>query len=350
MSPCREPFKLAELKIEVTDRCSLACVHCSSDSNPEARREINVSKCCEIVAEAAALGASDIIYSGGEPLLWVGLEQAVKTTSDVGLSCSIYTTGNVPEFSGRLASLARLGLSRVVFSLFAATAERHELTTRKRGSFDITIRAIQDARRYGLSTEIHFVPFSSTFRDLPGIAARAKELGVSRVSVLRLVAQGRAALLRGLELTRLQNLELKYIIERLRADGFDLRTGSPYNFLMLNKQPACRAGIDRAIVGPDLSLFPCDAFKQIRAEELTCAPGETTLKTTSLAECWANSPYLAAVRRCLTTPFAEPCASCSARTKCLSGCLAQKFIAHGDLQKRPDPMCLLHANGRRHGN
>lgn len=42
----------------------------------------------------------------------------------------------------------------------------------------------------------------------------------------------------------------------------------------------------------------------------------------------------------LTSDFEDPCASCNLLEKCVSGCLAQKTIAHGSLAKKPDPDCL----------
>ena len=145
-------------------------------------------------------------------------------------------------------------------------------------------------------------------------------------------------------LNRLQNLELKNIIESLRHRGYNIRTGSPFNFLLLNDQPQCCSAINRLIIGPDLRIYPCDAFKQIKAEEIVQTLKMSSLKTSSLKECWDESPYLNTIRSYLTTDFSEPCKSCENFEKCLSGCLAQKFITYGNLEKKPDPMCLLNQN------
>jgi radical SAM protein with 4Fe4S-binding SPASM domain len=160
--------------------------------------------------------------------------------------------------------------------------------------------------------------------------------------VLRLVPQGRAALIRGRALNRVQNLELRRQIQTLRREyGADfVRTGSPYNFLMLNEKPGCWAAIDRVIIGPDLRLYPCDAFKRIDAAELVGTEDWSSLTRSSLPECWKRSPYLEAVRTYLTTDFAAPCDSCRLVEKCASGCLAQKVIAYSTLEKRPDPDCV----------
>ena len=139
----------------------------------------------------------------------------------------------------------------------------------------------------------------------------------------------------------MQNFELKRIIESLRKKGYIIRTGSPFNFLLLNNQPACCSGINRLIIGPDLSIFPCDAFKQIKAEEIVHTIEFSSLESYSLKECWDKSPYLGVIRNYLTTDFSEPCKSCINIKKCLSGCLAQKFITYGDLKKIPDPFCIF---------
>ena len=182
---------------------------------------------------------------------------------------------------------------------------------------------------------------TNNYQDLEAIAHLANKCGVSRISILRFVPQGRGVLIRHRALNRIQNIQLKRNIERLRSKGFDIRTGSPYNFLMLNDQPKCSSAIDRLIIGPDLRIFPCDAFKQIKAEEVVGTLKFSQIKGVGLEECWESSPFLERVREYLTTDFAEPCASCDALEKCLSGCLAQKVIANGNFEKRPDPMCLL---------
>ena len=69
--------------------------------------------------------------------------------------------------------------------------------------------------------------------------------------------------------------------------------GSPFNYLLLDDSPHCFSGIDRLIVGPDQRVFPCDAFKQVQAEELVGTNDLSVLSATcSLAQCWDNSPFL----------------------------------------------------------
>jgi radical SAM protein with 4Fe4S-binding SPASM domain len=335
------PFILRDLKIEVTYRCPLACIHCSSDASQSCEKEMTEENCLRILKEAIDMGIKELAFSGGEPLVWSGLEKAVELAYMGDMRITIYTTGNVPDITHKLSLLKQKGLYRCIFSIFGASKDIHERVTRHAGSFDGTLNAIVYANTIGLETEFHFVPFVDNYKELESIADLSRQYQVSRISILRLVPQGRAVLMKTKMLNKIQNLELKRIIERLRKKGFDIRTGSPYNFLMLNENPKCCSAIDRLIVTPNMNLYPCDAFKQIEAQEIVGTSMLSSLANAGLKECWENSPYLLAIRKYLTTPFEKPCDSCTKLEECLSGCLAQKVLEHGKLNKTYDPMCLM---------
>lgn len=279
-------YSLNELKIEVTHRCSMSCIHCSSDATPDCTRQMDIENCLRIVREAMSLGAKEVIFSGGEPLLWPSLESAIQVASSSGAFVTIYTTGVAPEARQHFYLLKNAGLKKAVFSIFGSSSEVHERITRMRGSFERTIAALNYALELSLEVELHFVPLSINFGELSGVGRMAQEIGIRRISVLRFVPQGRGYLYRRHLLNRVENLELRDTILKLRADGMEIRTGSPYNFLLINDQPACQSGVDRLIVGPDFRIYPCDAFKQIKAEELVGTSHLSIAKNVSLKECW----------------------------------------------------------------
>ena len=182
---------------------------------------------------------------------------------------------------------------------------------------------------------------SINYRELRDVVELARGLRVSRVSVLRLVPQGRASSYDKLKLNSEEHLALRQSMVGLIKEGHDVRVGSPFNILRMRKNPECCAAIDRLTISPDMTISPCDAFKQIPPSMLNLSIGIiTSLTDATLAECWQKSPYLNRVREYLTTPFAKECSECQSLKTCLSGCVAQKIHAYGDLVKRPDPMCL----------
>lgn len=341
----KPPYLLREIKIEVTHRCPLACIHCSSDANFQSDLEMDFEDCQNIIADALDMQVEHIAFSGGEPLNWPGLHKTVKQSADGGAQTYLYTSGNVSKINSKLQALKRSGISKVIFSIFGSTDLSHEIITRIKGSFAATIDAIKCSVALGIETEAHFVPIVINYQELRPVVRMLAEMGISKTSVLRFVPQGRGQLISTMALSKLQTLELKKMIEGLRAEGFIVRTGSPFNFLLLNKQPECKAAIDRLIIGPDLKLYPCDAFKQIEASEVSGSNEYSNLEQSNLKSCWKKSPYLQVVRKYLTTDFPTMCISCEYIESCLSGCLAQKVITFGGLGKNPDPMCLLGKGG-----
>lgn len=321
--------------------CPLYCVHCSSSASSGNNNTINYNRCLQIIDEGAEIGVSQISFSGGEPLCFSPIEGVIDRAAKKKMEISIYTSGNVPQFEKIIGNLGRLGLTKVIFSLYSKDALKHEAISRKPGSFSTTISSIGHAQKVGLETELHFVPLSSNFEELRSLAAFARDLGVSNISLLRFVPQGRGKEITSQKLDRNQNKLLKTITEQLREKGHRIRTGSPYNFLLLNDQPQCSAGIDRITILPDLRIYPCDAFKRIPAESLVGTDEYSRLDKHGLEDCWRRSRYLKLIRDYLTSPFPKECNSCSFIDSCLSGCLAQKIIANGNVEKCADPDCLI---------
>ena len=54
---------LKDLKIEVTQKCTLNCKHCSSNSNKQSVMSITADKCNEILDDAINLGVKNITFS-----------------------------------------------------------------------------------------------------------------------------------------------------------------------------------------------------------------------------------------------------------------------------------------------
>ena len=335
------PFRLKEMKIEVTHNCMLNCIHCSSMAGLGTGRTMEWLTCKRILNEAAEMDVEEVSFSGGEPLLWDSIVKAVEVSTSLGMRTFIYTSGIAPNAETIISQLNASGLARVMISIFGENAEQHEAITTSSGNYTKTLTVAQYCIDIGLETEFHFVPLANTYKALPSIAYKARTMGVKRISILRLVPQGRGGTSKDTQLSNSQNIQLRQMIRDLRGEGSDIRLGSPYNFLMLRKNPQCLSGIDRMTIGPDLKIFPCDAFKHITPEQLNALPDFSDLSKNSLSDCWNKSPYFGVIRNYLASGFPDECSNCNKLQDCFSGCMAQKFYAFGSLKKCADPMCLL---------
>lgn len=330
-------FHLKELKIELTDACNLCCKHCSSLAKKTSTKEISLNKAKIIIEEAIRMGVEEIKFSGGEPLLWKGIDELINILNNNNIKTCVYTTGNISLFNEKIEILKSMGLNRIIFSLFSSDRKQHEDVTKIKGSYNKTISAIEKCVSLNISTEIHFVPLASNYKELPQIAWLGKKIGVSNISILRLVPQGRATKHKKEFLSIEQNIELREIIITLRKQGYNIRVGSPYNFLGLEDSKPCNSGTEELTIRPDLTICPCDAFKGITPKDLGIKDKYYSLKNNSLKECWEKSNYLNEIRKFSTDKNYK---QCTTYKQCNCGCLGQKFYSIGYLNYLSDPMCL----------
>jgi len=341
---------LEEVKIELTKNCPLSCIHCSSNASSGNPLQLTREVVLSLLSQASELKVKSIVLSGGEPLLWPWIEDAVRTCRVLGLQSSIYSTGiNITDDGAKeIVTLANHGLNRIIFSLHSPFKFQHEVITRKPGSYEKTIEAMKELGKNGIEREIHFVPLKINYKHLPRLIELAKDLGIQRVSILRFVPQGRGAILKKSHeiLMHKETLELrKSILVCRKQSDVNIRLGSPYNILFLNEEVECIAARKTLYIGSNGNIYPCDAFKNTEPEEIGLHDPYHNILGHSLKTCWEQSEYLNTVRRYLTTPFEDPCSNCSYLDKCKSGCLAQKVIEresieNGNIIKRADPLCL----------
>lgn len=355
MYKCPREGDLEEIKIELTKNCSLSCIHCSSNASSGNHVQLTRDVVLSIISQAAELHIKSIVFSGGEPLLWPWILDAVMACNAYGLRSLLQSTGINPTGDGakKIIALTRHGLSKVIFSLYSPFKNEHDRITRKSGSFDKTVAVIQEVEKYDIEREIHFVPLKINYRHLVKIIELARDLRIPRVSILRFVPQGRGIILKKSHemLLHTETAELRKLILYCRRHyDVNIRLGSPYNILILNERVDCIAARTVMCIGPNGNIYPCDAFKNIEPTDIGLNDPYNNILKYSLKECWKHSKYLNKIRRYLSTPFEKPCSQCLYLEKCKSGCLAQKVIEQesiedGNIVKRADPLCLRNQFG-----
>lgn len=340
----RHRFELHELKIELTQHCPLACIHCSTNSTRKQTSALPPELVLRLLREAAELGVSKVVFTGGEPLCSEILFEAVTLAACLGLHSTVYTSGildnDLTPMSATLAAeLVRMGVGRFIFSLYSHRPEIHDSVTRF-GTHAATLIALENAVEVDVPVEIHFVAMRRNFRDLPGVVVLADAAGVEKVSVLRFVPQGRGRnIIHHDDLVADEFTELAQTISSLR-DNYShvtIRAGSPFNILGLGNVP-CNAAQDVLVINHRGDVFPCDAFKSVQYSDEDF--GSVTTK--SLRDVWEHSVFLNHVRSVLASGLGETCGACHWSRSCQSGCLAQKVIREGwNAVKSPDPQCIV---------
>jgi radical SAM protein with 4Fe4S-binding SPASM domain len=330
-----------ELTLEITRKCPLRCILCSSDGGDSYESELGLSEWKRIIEEASALGTRTLIFSGGEPFVSPWLLPLCKHARKRSMDVCVYTSGNTENRGVRsleertLITLREYGVKKLIFSLHGPSAIAHESTTRVSGSFHNTLASIRVSIELGFNVEIHFVPTRFNYRYLPDIVTLAEKLHVARVSILRFVAQGRGRINRSLlDLTADQLTELKSLFGRARqTKSLDVRIGAPFSALLLDECARCSAGLSRATIRSDGMVYPCEALKNLPNYQ------GSSLVNRTLKWIWQNDFAFEQARQSAALVAKSRCIQCDVFAICRGGCPAQRIASGHSILDSPDPIC-----------
>lgn len=336
MGECR---KIEELYIEITNHCVQKCIHCSSNATCNHYAEIPLENIQNTVQKLLPLGLKAVVLSGGEPFLHPDLFALVDFLEGKGIRYSLYTCGVVRGADGVgpipehiFKRVKSDGLDKIIFSLHAGTPATQARVSGFSSSFSSVLESIRAAKRNNIEVEIHVVPMRINYDELEQVLDIANTLGVSKVSFLRFVPQGRGA--ERLRLTREQFRGLQQLY-RTYQDGYKhvrIRFGTPFNCITY-RGGHCTAGINKVLINAYGEILPCEAFKYLHGQR-------PTIYQHDICEVWQTDLLLKELRT-LRLDEVSTCSACIYKDGCQGGCPGQRKHLNGDFQKGPDPSCIL---------
>lgn len=294
---------LSEISIEILQRCPNRCIYCSSHSNPQATHIIPFEIIKNVIDDAKSLGCKTVCLSGGEPFLHPHILNIISYIAKLQLTCYVYTSGIYMKdevyssLPNEYIEAIRGMVDKVIFNVEADSSTLYDkIMGTDVGGFDMMKKSINDCVSSGLVVETHVVPMQVNFKHLKSIFEMCYQLGVSKVSILRLVLQGRT--LDNLSLVKLtgeDSWEVTKLIKALKeAYKGKVRIGLPYSDS--NCRIYCKAASDKINVRYDGNVYPCEVFKDdLLNAKLGCEPDNVWKD--SFYNIYQNSPYLNVVRK-----------------------------------------------------
>lgn len=294
---------LREVSIEIIRKCPNHCVHCSSESDKKCVEIMPLEKFKEVVADAARLGAETICLSGGEPFLHESISEMVSFVNDAGLTCYIYTSGVVCDASGNRISISKETFSavakkgiKIIFNVEAGSEETYDRIMGTHHCFNIMQNSIKNAVSLNILTEAHFVPMKLNINEIVTVVNLCSNIGVSKVSFLRLVPHGRAEKHLAEIMLSDEDIEaLKIKLVNLQKKNKNaIRIGVP---LSLNVScHKCEAAAGKLNIRYDGKVFPCEVFKNCPLTKSLGALRPSSIYEKSLYEIYQESAYLQYIR------------------------------------------------------
>jgi Fe-coproporphyrin III synthase len=187
---CQAQRSYRVLQIHPSLRCNLACRHCYSLSGPRQVERLPQSMIETLIADATAEAYTAVSVSGGEPLLWSGLFDALAVAKQCGLVTAL-TTNLIPLTQRRLEGLVS-SLDVIAVSLDGMPAS-HDHMRGKTGAFAAMAARLPMLRRAGVSFGFIFTLTDVNLDELPWVAQFAIDQGAGLLQIHPLEEVGRAA-------------------------------------------------------------------------------------------------------------------------------------------------------------
>lgn len=314
---------IKELSIEITRKCPNMCVHCSSMSSYGCIEMISLGKFKEVVASAVTLGLETVCFSGGEPFLHPDIVEMINYVYSLGVQSYVYSSGICVGADGERESISEYILTQIckkvtklIINVEASEEKIYDTIMGSAGCFELMKKTIESAVALGIMVEGHFVPMKYNMNQIEDTLQMCSDLGVSKVSFLRLVVHGRATcnkekiVLNDEELASVEAL-LKKIYEN---NQYAIRIGVPLKGE--SSDVHCEAANGKINIRYDGKVFPCEVFKNNSIGVLSGIEPDSIFDS-DFASIYNKSNYLNFVRK-LVQEF-----SCG---NCCENCVGQYYM------------------------
>ncbi len=336
--------RLQLLAWETTQACSFGCPHCRASAclvpGPD---ELSTAEGRALLEDAARVGPSIVILSGGEPLLRTDLEALAAAGAAAGHTM-VVACNDAERLTGpRILSLSDAGVKRFSFSIHYSRAEDYDRFVASPGAFERAFDAFSRLRAAKIPFQINTTVLPDNFRRMEDIRRMVIGAGAAAWHLFFVVRTGRAAG-SGIE-NRPDAAEteelLRWVARTSDESPLPMKVTCAPQYVRIRaelglKNPgrgrSCMAGDGFVFVGSTGDVKPCGYFDSVVGN----------VRRTPLSELYSGSPLFAAIRR--PDDFGGECGVCPHRKLC-GGCRARALSAHGDYLAA-DPGCLGGSGGK----
>jgi pyrroloquinoline quinone biosynthesis protein E len=321
------------LLAELTYRCPLHCVFCSNPVDfARHDREMDTATWKRVLGQARDLGAVQLGFSGGEPLLREDLEELVAHGRALGFYTNLITSG-VGLTEARAKALKAAGLDHIQLSFQDSTRELNDFITSTR-TFELKSRVAALIKSQGYPMVLNCVMHRFNLPHVGRIIDMAERMGADYLELANTQYYGWAWLNRQAlmpTVDELRDAEAVVAARRARLDGrMKVLWVSP-DYADAKPKP-CMAGWGAVfmVVAPDGTALPCHSARML--------PGIAfpDLQAVSVQEAWTTSEAFNRYRG--QAWMNDTCGECDERGHDFGGCRCQAYLVTGDAAAT-DPVC-----------
>lgn len=324
------------LLAELTYRCPLQCPYCSNPLDfAKQEKELTTAQWIKVFEEAREMGAVQIGFSGGEPLVRKDLPELIRSARDLGFYTNLITSG-IGLTEKKIDAFAEAGLDHIQISFQASDETLNAVLAGNAKAFAQKLAMAKAVKAHGYPMVLNFVLHRHNIDQIDKIIDLSIELDADDVELATCQFYGWAQLNReGLLPTREQIARAEDVVHQYREKMAG--NGNLANLLFVTpdyyeeRPKGCMGGWGAIFlsVTPEGMALPCHSARQLPV-------AFPSVLEHTLQEIWYDSFGFNKYRGFDWMP--EPCRSCSEKEKDFGGCRCQAFMLTGNADNA-DPVC-----------
>ncbi len=329
------------LLAELTYRCPLQCPYCSNPLDfARSHDELSTAEWIEVFRQAREMGAAQLGFSGGEPLVRQDLAELIAAARGLGYYTNLITSG-IGLTEEKIASFADAGLDHIQISFQAADEEVNNLLAGSQKAFAHKLEMARAVKKHGYPMVLNFVTHRHNIDNIDQIIRLCIELEADFVELATCQFYGWAELNRaGLLPSKEQLVRAERITnewrDKLAAENHPCKLIFVTPDYYEERPKACMNGWGNLFldITPDGTALPCHSARQLPVTF-------PNVREHSIEYIWRDSFGFNRFRGYDWMP--EPCRSCDEKERDFGGCRCQAFMLTGDAANA-DPVCSKSAH------
>lgn len=245
------------LHIDLTNKCNEKCIHCYHPFDQyDYSKELLFEEIKELIDSAYELGVFSVILSGGEALLRKDFFDIVKYISDKGILITLFTNGMLLT-EQNVKRLTEYRINVVSISIYGDTASIHDSITRVKGSFDQTLKGIEQLKKNNIAFDLKCMVLAENADRLSQIRSFCENLNFGLKCTLDFTLCGK---ING----DCQVFEHKISNDKLKSIFYsdpDYYIGKRESFNRNPDSHTCNAGRHGLYCSADGKIYPCVSFR-----------------------------------------------------------------------------------------
>jgi pyrroloquinoline quinone biosynthesis protein E len=321
------------LLAEVSYKCPLHCVFCYNPVDYATYgNELSTEDWLRVLRQGRELGATQLGFSGGEPLVRTDLEIMIAEARKLGYYSNLITSG-VGLDERRIAAFKEGGLDHIQVSFQDSTKEMNDFLSHTR-TFELKEKVARLVKKYDYPMVLNVVLHRFNIDHVQQILEMAERLEAEYVELANTQYYGWAYVNRDKLLPTREQLQRAEDV----TNKFRERIGNKMRIFFVTpdyyetRPKACMSGWGNVFLGvtADGLALPCHEARML--------PGITypSVREHDLKWIWHDSPAFNIYRG--DSWMKEPCRECPEKAKDYGGCRCQAYLMTGDATNA-DPVC-----------